>query len=66
MERQLHMEAASQLAYARHAIVLVKMGAYRGEMAKRMRENADFMIASARYKSALARHERARRNLAAA
>ena len=53
--RNLHNEAASQIAYARHVLALLKMGAYSGETAERMRSNAEFMLASARYKSKLGR-----------
>lgn len=53
--RNLHFEAASQIAYARHALELVKMGAYKGETAEQMRANAEFILKSADYKSDLAR-----------
>lgn len=58
--RNLHLEAASQIAYARHSLKLVKMGAYTGAAAKQMRENAEFMIRSAKYKSRIANMETTR------
>lgn len=60
MDRNLHAEAASQIAYARHALALIKMGAYTGETAERMRDNAEFQLRSAAYKSSLAKYERER------
>ena len=54
MTRNLHLEAASQIAYARHALALLKRGAYTGRTAEQMRENADFALRSARYKASIA------------
>lgn len=54
MTRNLHSEAAGQIAWARNILSLIKMGAYSGTTAEQMKANAEFLLSSAGYKASVA------------